>query len=285
MKPERLQDLRINSKNKASREIFDVFQKRYRLGTVGVVGACVIASLTVTNCKPVSLILVSPSGQMKSQIMRDLSLMFPKNSVMLESRFTPYGLSKRVGESNLNNKTWIVNDMVRTFDGLSQTKISDLVGWLTEIISEGKAGSTTANEYSMSARMNLLGSLAVVSYEELKRKFMSSTLNERILQFTYYVDKSVVREETRKQYRVGDAGLVKEFAPSVVEIREKDKKKSYEYADRLCVLGGYEKYSLRPDEMVVSLLSSHAKLNGRQKVNDSDFEFLDAIFPYFRRMI
>lgn len=174
--------------NKVSKEIYKLFDKRYCLGCVGLMGAITVASLSVKNIKPLSIMIISPSGQLKSQITKTLIEMFPENITKIESRFTPYGLSEKYGKQRLDNKTWVINDMVRTFDGLSQVKISELVGWLGEMISEHEAGSSTARDTSLSARMNFIGNIALVSYKELSRKFISSTLSERLLQFGYCQD-------------------------------------------------------------------------------------------------
>src|SRR3990167_1615248 len=169
--------LKISSNNRNTKEIHDYMQKKYCLGTLGVIEAVAAASLTITNIKPLSIMIISPSGQMKSQVAKEICDIFRENAVMIPSRFTPYGLSKKLGKPRLNNKTWIVNDMVRTFDGMPQVKVAEIVGWLSEIISEGKSDSITAQEADLEAKMNLIGNIAIISYRETEKKFNSSTLN------------------------------------------------------------------------------------------------------------
>lgn len=282
---EMIQQVRIDKRNETSWKLYDIFQHRYCLGVTGVVGAIAIASLSIRNIKPLSLMLVAPSGQMKSQITRDLCLMFPKNTYMITSRFTPYGLSHKVGQANLDGRTWVVNDMVRTFDGLSQVKISETVGWLAEMMSEGHAGSATAQEAELTARMNIMGNLALISYVDLQRKFVTSTLNERILQFGYFVDKCLVREKSDRDYGNNPHPFQIELKDSMLALPRKEKKKIYSYADKLGIIAHYEKQSMRPDEIIMAFLAGHAKLNGRHELNKSDYKFLDMIFRHFRKLI
>lgn len=281
----RIEKIEIGSDSAVSRKLHDYFQRKYCLGACGVVGATVISSLFVKGIKPLSMMNISPSGQMKSQITNELASIFPDNSIMIPSRFTPYGLSRKMGKPKLDNKCWIVNDLVRTFDGMPQVKISEIVGWIAEMMSEGRSASMTYQDAELDARMNMLGNIALVSYKELERKFVSSTLNERIMQFGFYVDKNEVREKSEKNFSGNPHKIRLKLRPSVVNVSNEDRKKIRNLADSLQVIAHYERHSMRPDEMVQAFLVGHAKLNGRRSLSETDYNVFRQLFKYFEKVI
>lgn len=280
----KIEKIRIGN-NPVSKEIYRYYQRKYCLGCVGLISAITVASLTVDKIKPLSIMIISPSGQLKSTLMNSLADVFPENIVKIPSRFTPYGLSEKFGSQKLNNKTWIVNDMVRTFDGLSQVKISELVGWLGEMISEHEAGSSTAKDTQLMAKMNLIGNIALVSYKELARKFISSTLSERMLQFGYFQDVDIIRKKSDRNYKPNPKKLKIILKPSKITVTKQQQKEIYSLSDKLKYIADYEKYSLRPDEIILAFLAGHAKLNKRNRINKSDFNMFIQMIEHLKKIL
>jgi hypothetical protein len=270
--------------NKVSMEIYKAFQRKYLLGGLAVLEATCVASLYLKNIKPFSLVVVSPSGSMKSSLLSDIYNVFEKYAFQIESRFTPYGLSSMPDKHLLDNKTWMINDMVRTFDTLNPTKAQELVGWLAELMTEGHAGSATAKEAILTARMNLIGNIALVKYKEVKKYFISSTFAERVVQYFYTIEKDKIRSHNCSP-NIPISISLPEFEMKEVTIPSTYKKIVYMLSNNLQVLQQYDKESVRTDEITKSILCAHALLNGRTKINKTDVNFLLALFPNLKRVV
>jgi hypothetical protein len=275
-----------------AKAIFNHFEKKFLLGELGVVESVCISSLYLKNQKPFSLIVISPSGQMKSSIMRDITNMFPEHVTVIPSRHTPYGLS---GMEKLKWHTWLNNDMVRTFSGISKTKIEEIVGFYTELLTEGTSSSATARpSIFKDIRMNMIGNIALKSYSDVKDKFVTTTFNERILQVNYAKDKNDIRYKTLKNFplsenlknimlanRLGDG-----YELLDIVLSKKQKKEVYRLSDKLCNIALYEEGSMRPDEIVESFICAYALLNNnRPKLKKSDFDVFEKLIPFFRRVV
>jgi len=259
--------------------IYKYFEKRYKLGELALIEAITIKSLDFKEIKPLSLMVISPSGTLKSTITKQIVSLFP-NVLFIHSRFTPYGLSKLNQKKSLNNMSWIINDMVRTFSGQPATKIAETVGWLTELMSEGHAGSDTANEAEITARMNIIGNIAVTAYKDLQRKFIETTFAERILQYSYGIDKNYIRNAKNDPLPKIRLKKVAYF-----KLTPKEKKAIYNLGDKLTTLGQYETQSMRPDEMVKAFLYGHATLKTHNYIKKSDYILFDSLIQKFRRVM
>lgn len=276
----------IPKKDKMAAAIYRHFQKKFSLGEIGLIQSCCIASMMLKEQKAFSLIVVAPSGQMKSTIIEDTVRMFPEHTVQIESRHTPTGLAREYGETKLNNKTWINNDMVRTFTGITRIKIEEIVGFYAELMSEKTSGSATAFSSKLkNCKMNMIGNIAMVSYKKVEDKFISSTFAERIMFTSYIRDKNTIRYKTDKKLKLCNQLLGIKLEPSSIKPTKEQKKKIYEMSDKLTRIAHYEKFSMRPDEIVESFLCSYALLNKRSILTKTDFEVFEWLMPYFKRII
>lgn len=281
-----VKEMKIPRSDMVSREIYRHFSRKFMMGELGIVESACIASLLVKKQRPVNVIVVAPSGQLKSSIVNDIYRMFPDNVIRIKSRMTPYGVVKEFGEQKLRSHTWIINDMVRTFTGISKIKIEEIVGWLSELMSEGSSGSSTAFASSIeNCPMNLIGNIARVSYDSVRDKFMSSTFSERILQFNYVIDKNKIRHGTDKHLPLCRSLLRIKLKSRVFCVPKHHKKKIYGLSDDLTRISHYEKDSMRPDEIVEGFLCGYALLNGRNKLKNSDFMVFGQLLPFFRRIV
>lgn len=275
----------IPRNDKIANRIYKHFYEKFRLGEIGVVEAVCVASMFLKKQKPFSLIIVAPSGQMKSSIMDDVVKMFPENILMLSSRHTPFGLVKEYGDK-LKNKTWVNNDMVRTFTGISRTKIEEIVGFYSELMSEKTSGSATAFGSALKdCKMNMIGNIAMISYNDVKDKFISATFSERVLFFVYVIDKNDIRYKTKKGMPMVDSLMNLSLSPTEINISKQQKKRICDISDDLVKIAHYGQYSMRPDEIVESFICAYALLNGRNKIKESDFKVFEDLFPFFKRII
>lgn len=278
--------MKIPRRDKRANEIFKHFEKKFALGEVGVAEAVCIASMFLVGQRPFSLIVVSPSGQLKSSLTADVLRIFPKYTVLIKSRHTPVGLSKDYGISQLGNKTWVNNDMVRTFTGISKVKIEEIVGFYSELMSEKTSGSSTAFSVALDkCKMNMIGNIALVSYKSVQDKFISSTFAERILFLSYVRDKNVIREKTIRDYPLCNQLQDIKLETTDIVVTKNQKKEIYLLSDDLTKIAHYEKFSMRPDEIVESFLCSYALLNGRKKLMKSDFQVFRDMMPLFKRVV
>jgi len=274
----------IPKNDKIAHEIFRQFEKKYMLGELAVVEAVSVASLYVNDDVPVSVMAIGPTGQFKTSLMRDLIKIFPDYVYEIDSRFTAYGLSVKVGGEKLNMKAILINDMVRTLDTLSDIKVKELASWLAELLTEGKAGSTTAQEARLEARTCLIGNIAINKFRETLEFFKSSTLSERILQFYFIKQKKDIRERTHPKLVISISVNVNLLKKSV-EIPKCFRKRIWKISDILAVRQQYELQSLRPDQIVRSFLKGYALLNGRNKVRMSDIKVFESLMPNFKRLV
>lgn len=266
-----------------SKEIFKEFEKKYCLGNLALLQASSIASLHVKNHPAFSVLVVSPSGTMKSSVLEDIQKIFYDQTFLIASRFTPYGISSMDNKHQLNNRTWMINDMVRTFDTLSEIKAKELVAWMAELMTEGHAGSETAKEAKIEAHMNMIGNLALIKYKDVISFFKSSTFVERLIQFHYTIDKAKLRKKNMKKYSITIPQI--KIASSDVDIPKKYQKIVWKIADELMIKQQYEKESMRPDTIVESIVTGHALLNGRKTVNKNDFIFIKNCFENLKRVV
>lgn len=275
----------IPKSDKIAYNIYKHFYEKFRLGEIGVVEAVCVASMFLKKQKPFSLIIVAPSGQMKSSIMDDVVKIFPEKILMLSSRHTPFGLVKEYGDK-LKNKTWVNNDMVRTFTGISRTKIEEIVGFYSELMSEKTSGSATAFGSALKdCKMNMIGNIAMISYNDVKDKFITATFSERVLFFVYVIDKNDIRFKTKKGMPIMDSLINIQLKETEFIISKKQKIRICELSDKLVEIAHYGQYSMRPDEIVESFICAYALLNGRDKIKDSDFKTFESLFPFFKRVI
>src|SRR3990167_10662251 len=85
--------IKISAKDEISRMIYNYYNQKCGLGVIALIESIAIASLQL-NIKPLSILVISPSGQMKSSLTQEIYRTFPENTINIDSRFTPYGLSK-----------------------------------------------------------------------------------------------------------------------------------------------------------------------------------------------
>jgi hypothetical protein len=276
----------VPKKDALTKEIYSHFRKKFGLGELGIVESVCVASMLLDNQKSFSIIVISPSGHLKSSILADVVQMFPSNTVVIPSRNTPYGLSRDFGVSKLKDRTWINNDMVRTFTGIGKTKIEEIVGFYAEMMSEGQSGSATAfSSMFKDCRMNMIGNIALNSYRDVKDKFITSTFAERILQLSYLMDKNVIRHKTDKKLPLCNQLRNIVLGHKNIVLSKKQKENVYEISDALSKIAHYEEHSMRPDEIVESFICAYALLNGRDKVVNSDFDVFIKLMPFFRRVV
>ncbi len=282
--------MKIPPKDNNTKELYRYFEKRFKLGELAIVQAAAICSLDAYKPsagmpKPLSLMIISPSGTLKSTISDKIAPLFSKTVKVISSRFTPYGLAKRNSKESLDRKTWIINDMVRTFSGLSNTKLAETVGWLTELLSEGSAGSDTAMEAKLDAKINIIGNIALASYRDLSDKFIASTFAERLLQFSYVIDKEYIRKRIQAPEPRIRLTNIKENKSWEITMTKAQQKEIYKLGDELTVFGQYEKQSLRPDEMVKAFIAGYARLNDRHAIKRSDIDIFRQLMPKFKRVV
>lgn len=276
--------IKVPATDKIANLIIKEFQHKHLLGDLALMEFVVCANLQTENRQRLNLIVVGASGQRKSAVMDDIKLCLDKNIFLIDSRFTPYGISNMKNKDRLNNRTWLINDMVRTFNTLSPTKKHELISWLAELMSEAKAGSTTAKEAHLDCRMNMVGNIPTVNYSTIKDFFDESTFNERVIQMFVDTKKDDVRKLGHEEYQINKT-LKLNFIKKKIEIPKELNQKIFNLSDDISKLQYYEKESTRPDAIVKAFLIGYAHLNGRTKVKESDLDVLRQFKPYLERKL
>jgi|SRR3990167_3986931 len=263
--------------------IYNYFEKKFGLGSLALCQATCIASL-FHDSTPVSMITIAPSGQEKTMVMKDILKIFPAHTIEIASRFTSFGLAAKLGGDKIDMKTMCINDMVRTFDTMPKIKIKELVSWLAELLSEGKAGSETAVEHKIEAHTCIIGNIAISKYREVSGFFKSSTFSERILQFTYKIDKNQIRAKPEKLKSMKPDFTISLKKQAII-VPQSFRKKIWNLSDTLAVLQQYEEQSLRTDTIITSWLKAHALLSNRKKISQQDIRAFENLLPYLKKII
>lgn len=259
---------------KISQQIYNYFQKKFCLGYLGLFECVSVASIKTLNIKPISILVISPSGHFKSSVMNDILIMFPNETKLMPSWFTDYGIVKEFSEAELNNRIWCFNDLVSTFGSLSQSKANRVASFLAELLSEGyTATATYRGRKELRLRIGLIGNIARDMWRKKKVDFLINTFRERILEFHYELDwDNVKTDRSLKPFQIN----IKENS---VEIPKKFHKIIKSKAKELEQI---RRSSSRPrnSDYIESFLCSHANLNGRNKVTRSDLTVFNKILEF-----
>jgi len=171
--------------------IFNYFEDKYGLGYLGLLKTATVASMLISNSNiiPLSILVISPPGQFKSQTTRELQNIFSQKSIKdLGSDFTIHSIIKISQNGRLfNHKTLLINDLTLLFSSKANRTKDRLVNALAEILSEGvyTYGDRLEAHMIFKAKVNIIANITTSSFYQNKKSFLDNTFIERLMPFHY----------------------------------------------------------------------------------------------------
>lgn len=260
-----------NSPN--SRVLHELCERHFLLGDLAVFEMAVANSLSYKW--PVSLLVIAPSGQFKSSLGNVVTASFPKKFFCAD-RFSEYGIIKHADRTRINEKTWYINDFVRTLEGMSDYKVASFLSFLAVLMSEGRVDVSNYQfaNIKLDCRMNLVGNIAYVKYFEVMKMIKTSTFYDRVFEFWYKLDRKQVREKTEKLEKVSRLGKYPIRLSPSCKLPVSLKAEVYRLSDGLVEYGIAEE-NMRGDNLVEGWLAGHAMFNGRKEITADDVLVFD----------
>lgn len=264
-----------------SKRLFRFFNFKYGqvIAPVGLLKACVMASNQLGYPR-LNGWFVAPTRQYKTQTSKEIMRAFSRKLwINVGSDFTMHSLHYDYG-SNVNGKTFMVNDGTVLFSTKSARAKERLVGGLAELLSDEKyTYADFRHHWTIRGRCTAIVNMTSESFNYYKNKLLGSTLLER---FFVSFHKLTLREqrETRtdklRRFRLKDR---------IKEIKLRKIANLGEYTDRIKEYAmDYSALALRSyngcKDTITAMLKSHAVLNNRNRINLDDLYFVRMMRDY-----
>jgi len=271
---------------KQSEIIYRRFQKKYRFGDLGLFESIALASTQAEGLKvALSAAVVSPPGEAKTRILRDVLSMFPEETYLLvDGAITEYHLAKDQKYETLSHRLFCINDIEDIIRTYPRRRVAGILSFLKNLI-DGHAQILTKTEAidrearSFGVLMNVPEYLLVDARGKLRSQFLG-TFFDRTIPFRFRTD-----WEKWKPY--WDGKKLKEIDLPIIELERGPvkwdfagfRKRISDEARRLATL----KFSGLPRniELLTAFLCGSALLNGRDRICREDFETLGRLKQYF----
>jgi len=266
--------------------IFQSFQNKYRFGALALFECIALASTQVENLvATLSTAIVSPPGEAKTRILRDVLAMFPGQMYLLvDGAITEYHIAKEKLYEDLNYKLFCINDIEDIIRTYPRRRVAAILSFLKNLI-DGHAQILTKNDAvdrtakNFGVLINVPESLLVDSRGNLRDQFLG-TFFDRTIPFRFRTD-----WEKWKPY--WDGKKLKNSTLPHIELERgvvrwdlaKYRKRISTEASNLATL----KFSGLPRniDLVTAFLCGSALLNGRGRICEADFATLARLKRYF----
>lgn len=271
---------------KTSSLIYKIFQDKYRFGDLALLESIALASTQVEGLNTaVSTAIVSPPGEAKTRILRDVLAMFPQGDyVLVEGAITEYHIAKEEKYADLNNKLFCINDIEDIIRTYPRRRVAAILSFLKNLIDGHAQILTKADAIDRKAKnfgvlINVPENLLIDSRGNLRSQFLG-TFFDRTIPFRFrtdwekwkpYWDGNKLKESNLPAINL-ERGRVKwDFAPF--------RKRISDEAGKLATL----KFSGLPRniDLVTAFLCGSALLNGRDRVSYDDFVTFGNLKSYF----
>jgi len=269
-----------------SERIHKAFQEKYRFGDLGLYESVALASTQVEGIKtPLSTAIISPPGEAKTCILRDVLSMFPEATyILVDGAITEYHIAKEEKYKDLSYKLFCVNDIEDIIKAYPRRRVAGILAFLKNMI-DGHAQILTANDAidrqgkNFGVLLNIPEYLLVDSKGKLKAQFVG-TFFDRVIPFRFRTD----WEEWKPYW---DTKKLRDIDLDRIELEQRPvrwdfgafRKRISNEAQSLASL----KYSGLPRniDLITAFLCGSALLNERDKICSEDFETLHRLKPYF----
>ena len=263
-----------------------LFDGKYRFGDLAVFESIAFASTQVEGIKvALSTAIVSPPGEAKTRILRDVLGMFPERQhILVDGGITEYHMAKEERYRDLNYKLFCINDIEDIIRAYPRRRVAAILSFLKNLI-DGHAQILTKNDAidrtakNFGVLINVPEYLLIDSRGNLRDQFLG-TFFDRTIPFRFRTD-----WEKWKPY--WDRKKLKDTALPQIELERGTVKWDYatfrkrisNEARNLATL----KFSGLPRniDLVTAFLCGSALLNGRDRICEADFVALAELKNYF----
>ena len=277
-----------------AKKIYDYYQKRFCIGSLGVWHAMGLFSLFNKNENVVlSSMIIASGGSFKSQILKSFSENYSSRYWEIPFQPTDRGIvrdnEKSVGTHN--DKIWYIDDAAVSFPSLEAARQSRLVGLFTTAIMDQKYSYSDFNDTKiMTSRFGLYMNIAYQNFFPIKDILEEKTFLERVVPFNYILPRDEVDKANREymtKYNYGKYPILK--VPNI------NKKIDVVIPDKLFPELQYVQNILEQNCLLSQnrahmwskiIMCSIALMEGRKEVTSCDFNFLyNYILPYLSLII
>lgn len=232
-----------------------------------------------------SAAIVSPPGEAKTRILRDVLSMFPeKDYVLVDGAITEYHIAKEEKYQDLSHKLFCINDIEDIIRTYPNRRVAAILSFLKNLI-DGHAQILTKIDaidreaQNFGVLINVPEYLLIDSKGKLRNQFLG-TFFDRTIPFRFrtdwekwkpYWDKKKLKETRLPEIDL-DPGRVRwDYADFRKQISEE--------ARKLATL----KFSGLPRniDLVTAFLCGSALLNGRNRITKEDFAAFVNLKSYF----
>jgi hypothetical protein len=271
---------------KTSEIIYKIFQNKYRFGDLGLFESIALASTQAEGLKvAVSTAIVSPPGEAKTRILRDVLAMFPEQYyVLVEGAITEYHISKEEKYEDLSHKLFCINDIEDIIRTYPKRRVAAILSFLKNLIDGHaqiltKIDSIDRRAANFGVLINVPEYLLVDARGKLRSRFLG-TFFDRTIPFRFRTDWEKWKPYwDRKKLKDSDLPSIElERHPVKWDFPELRKRISDE-ARKLATL----KFSGLPRniDLVTAFLCGSALLNGRDRIIREDFDTFGKLKSYF----
>lgn len=276
-----------NSPN--TKKILNYLEKKYckSVAPIGVLKACAIVSALSKHKPRLSLLMIAPTRQFKSQTNEEMKKIFsPSYFIDLGSDFTIHGLHQKSKnyKDGLNKKCLMINDGTLLLSSKGSNTKSRLINGLAELLSDGKyIYMDNLNYWELKGDVTLIMNMTTESFYRNKSMITENTFVERMFSIHYSInEKEMNKILSDKRMNIETLYDEKKFSKmkdyelnsDLKNLREKIASIVKEFS----ILNFHS--ALGMHDLVESALKAHAVLNGRDKIMEDDFDFLKLIENY-----
>lgn len=266
--------------------IYDRFQSKYRFGDLGLYESIAVASTQVEGiARPLSTAIISPAGEAKTRILKDVLDMLPESaSILVDGSITEYHLQKEERYKDLDYKLFCINDIEDIIKVYPRRRVAGILTFLKNLI-DGHAQILTRNDTidrcakNFGVLLNVPEYLLIDHKGKLRGQFLG-TFFDRVIPFRFKTD-----WKDWKPY--WDKKKLRDVEVDVIELQRQPVKWDYaDYRKRISMEAqnlASLKFSGLPRniELITGFLCGSALLNGRDKICKEDFETLSRLKSYF----
>jgi hypothetical protein len=266
--------------------IHRIFQRKYRFGDLGLFESIALSSTQVEGLKiALSTAIISPPGEAKTCILKDVLSMFPEDCyILVDGAITEYHIAKEERFKDLNHKLFCNNDIEDTIRAYPRRRVAAILSFQKNLIDGHAQIGTKVDAIDRTAEgfgvlMNVPEYLLVDSKGKLRNQFLG-TFFDRTIPFRFKTDWEEWKPYwDRKKLKQAQLPKIELKRSSVKWDYVKFRKRISKEAGNLATL----KFSGLPRniDLVTAFLCGSALLNGRDRITKDDFMTFANLKRYF----
>lgn len=235
--------------------------------------------------RPVSLLISARVESGKTEVIKKTDLGADRGIAFMTD-LTAWGLQTKYLDdiASGNIRTIVVPDLITPLSRSSDT-VETLVSFLNALIEEGVCEIQTyakSLELKVPARCNIITSIAKEFLDDRRHRWTKTGFMSRVIPVSYEygastvfrIAKSIARREYREEGNFAELDIPRE--ETEIELPLPIAEKVAELAPRVIDAGGNARrlYGFRLQKQLQTLCMANALFEGRETVNESDFEVI-----------